>query len=358
MTTGSWGIYSVNHLKIFAPLYTFGKLPNALEVAREGYKAGRAGIDIARRNVAFNIIRAYWGVKLSKEINKLLKEGRERLKTARKKLMELLDKDSDEVEEVDRLKMKVYSAEFESRYEDAKKFAWSVENALKLALSLSRNINLQLDDRRFRPHRFNKPKMKTLLADCQKLRPEIKALNASVRARQAALRLRSRQFLPDLFFAGGFSYAYCSVCTDQSSPFAYDPYNYYGPWAMIGLRWKFEARNIFHRRKARAEYRRALTQVEMAREGLGFTLRKAYQEHESAARKLKISKGGFKGAQGWLIGQTINFNTGLTKLKNLLDALTAWFKHRLAYMKAIYEYNVSIATLMSAAGSAIPWPEK
>src|SRR5262249_13612864 len=58
------------------PLYTFGKLSHGSDAADEGLAAAQASVEASRADVALEGARAYYGLKLAREILIMLEEGR------------------------------------------------------------------------------------------------------------------------------------------------------------------------------------------------------------------------------------------------------------------------------------------
>ena len=69
-------------LDITQPLYTFGKIGHARTAARAGLDAQRALADEAAGDLAVDAARAYWGLKLARELGGMLDDGIEEIEKA------------------------------------------------------------------------------------------------------------------------------------------------------------------------------------------------------------------------------------------------------------------------------------
>ena len=73
------GLYGNAQLDITEPLYTFGKISHARAAARAGMAAQTALADEAAGDVAVDAARAYWGVKVARELGAMLDDGIEQI---------------------------------------------------------------------------------------------------------------------------------------------------------------------------------------------------------------------------------------------------------------------------------------
>jgi outer membrane protein TolC len=176
--------------------------------------------------------------------------------------------------------------------------------------------------------------------------------------RRALAGLARSFYYPDFFLAGQVGVARCNVCQDQTNPFVFDPFNLdlYGAAAGVRLTLDF-GQKIARARQADAELKKLELQAQRATEGIKLEVRKAWLEWRQAREQAAIVTKGRKSAQGWLFQASINFSTGLMKLRDLTDALASWFKFRLEELRSIFNYNVAVATLSQVIGrelTAVP----
>ncbi|MDB4958520.1 MAG: outer membrane protein, partial [Myxococcales bacterium] len=77
------GLYGSAQLDLTQPLYTFGKISHARSAARAGVSAQEALADEAAGDVAADAARAYWGLKLARELGGMLDDGIEEIEKAK-----------------------------------------------------------------------------------------------------------------------------------------------------------------------------------------------------------------------------------------------------------------------------------
>jgi outer membrane protein len=352
---GFGGVFQQHKLDIFLPIFTFGKISNAIRAAEAGVAAAEHGVDQAQAEVRRDVRKAYYSVKVASQVMRIIQEGWERIVDAEKKLEELLEKGSKKVEELDKNRLATFSAEVANRREEAIKFHELAIHALRTVVGLPPTSRVEVDAAPLELVRVAIPPLETLIEQALQARPEVKALAAGVKARRALADLNRSSYYPDFFVAGTVGIARCNVCTDQTNPFVYDPFNMDLYGAVLGVRLTLDyAQKVARVRQADAETRKLERKKEQAIAGIRLQVRDAYLEWRQAQRQAEITKKGRKAAQGWLFQITINFNTGFAEMRDLVDALGAWFKFRLEELRSVYNYNVAVANLAQAVGRDFP----
>jgi outer membrane protein TolC len=352
---GFAGIFQQHKVDIVIPVFTFGKLRNANKAADAGVAAAEHGVAKSRAEILRDVRKAYWSVKVAVEVLKVIQEGWGRIVSAEKKLEELLEKGSKEVEELDKNRLATFVAEVATRRQEAVKFDELSRYALRLVAGLPQTANVDADTAPLRIVQVSVPPQETLVETAVRERSEIKALNELVRVRQSLADLGRSNYYPDIFLAGTVGVARCNVCTDQVNPWVFDPFNVDLYGGALGIRLTLDyPQKIAKVRQAEAELRKIEAQRQRAIEGIRLEVRNAYLEWKQTKEQLATTTKGRKAAQGWLIQATINFETGLVKLRDLTDALGAWFKLRLEELRAVYNYNVAVANLSFAVGKDLP----
>jgi outer membrane protein TolC len=183
------------------------------------------------------------------------------------------------------------------------------------------------------------------------LRPEIRMLRAGVRLRYAKLKLERSQFWPDFLIVGTFGWAHSEAVDDQRNPFVKDEFNFLraGIGALLRLKLDFPI-DWFKTRRAKAELEETLLLEKYALQGIGLEIEKAWIEAKKAEERIKAAQKGQKAARAWLVSVSQGFAAGLTEIKDVTEALVAFFKTKLSYIKAIYDFNIASISLTFAVG--------
>jgi outer membrane protein TolC len=349
------GVFQQHKLEFVWPIFTFGKLRNAKRAAEAGVRAATHDVERARAEVLRDVRRAYWAVKVSSEALKVVDEGFERIAAAERKLDELLAKKAKDVSPLDKNRLATFAAEVSSRREEAIAFAALSKSALRVVSGLAESASVDVDVGPLAMVKAVVPPIDELIAGALADRPELKALGAVVDVRRSLSSLARSYYYPDFFLAGQVGVARCNVCADQTNPFVFDPFNLDLYGAALGIRLTLDIpQKIARVRQADAELRKLEAQRQRAVEGIRLEVRKAWLEWRQAKEQAALITKGRKSAQGWLFQAMINFSTGLMKLRDLTDALAAWFKFRLEELRSVFNYNVAVAALSQAVGRELP----
>ena len=111
------GVFGGAQLDVTQPLYTFGKIAHARAAARAGLAAQRALADEAAGDLVVDAARAYWGIKLARELGFMLEDGIDEIAKATARMDERTGKDAVSIQ--DRQRVAVLLAEAKAQRADA-----------------------------------------------------------------------------------------------------------------------------------------------------------------------------------------------------------------------------------------------
>lgn len=341
-------------LTILQPLYTFGKIRFAKKLARAGVRAGRLRVRVARDEIVRNVRRAYFGLKLTRELLFEIDEGMKHLRKASKRVDRELDKESGEADLVDRYRLRILMAEVEDQTLVAK-------NAERLALAALRALigrrapkNLDVDSA---PLGMVVAKVKPLnhyLKLARKHRAELKLLRVAMEASKAAVKLSISRFLPDFGLVMRLYAKASGSKDDPSSVYLSDQLHGVGFFVGIALKWDLN----FHLQyadlaKARAQLVATRHLREQASLGLELQIEQAHGQLETSYKRLKLIKKAKKAARSWLTTMSQRHTIGVADTKKLTDAVKAYFQVQLKLHQTVFEFNMAAAELSRAVGTDI-----
>jgi outer membrane protein TolC len=346
------GVYGRIELELGMPLYTFDKLGAAKRAALAGLSARKAQVKVAQHKVAADVAKAYWGLKLAREILHTVKEGQGHLVKAIKKVEADLDQDKGEVTESDRLRLKTAAAEVESRLHEAKK-GEELARVTLAALTGIRDRDFDVDEEVLEVIPGKTKSLTRYLELAHQNRPEVKALKAAGLARQAAVDLEKSRFYPDLLLVMMAGYGAASSVDDPDHGYYSDPFNFLSAGFGLAMRWKWDQVQQYGKyRVARAEAGETDAKRREALMGLKLEVRKAVLEQRESLDRLASRKKGSKAARSWLVATVQNLEAGLASPKDLVDSLVAYFQMHLKYLEAVYDVNVGWYELGRVTGVA------
>src|SRR5580692_5626044 len=316
------GAYSRTDVKLVQPIYDFGKISAGVSAAEAGVTVTTGREAGARADVELNVRKAYWGLKLARELRSMLEEGEGYLDSAQKKIDKQLADGSGNATVTDRLRLRTVRTEIEVRLLEAKRQEAVALSGLRALLNLDPGEDLDVDDADFEPLEVAAHPLAYYEEQARMSRPEVRTLEYAVKAKRALAKLENRKLYPDLVLIGQISFAYAPTIDSPQNAYANNPFNGYGGGVAAALRLPLD----FGPKLARGDRTRAeADEIEARRQealgGVGFEVSKAFLElSEAETRRVGVQKGENAGTPG-LAAFSQNFALGLADARDFSDAL-------------------------------------
>jgi outer membrane protein, multidrug efflux system len=348
------GIFTRTEFRLVQPLFTFGKLTAGRQAAREGVSASRSREAGQAAELALNVKRAYYGLKLARAVLETLNEGEERLQEAQNQIDKDLAEGTGSVTQTDRLRMRTVRAEVELRVLEAQKGADEARGGLRALIGPGAPHDIDVDSEPLEPVSVPERPLAHYEEQARLSRPEVRALDHLVASKQALADLERRKLYPDLVLLGSATLAYASSIDDPQNAFFNDPFNSRGAGVAAALRLPLD----LGVRTARAAQLRADAEETIHRRrealgGIGFEVERAHASLREATKRLAVVRAGEKAAKAWITAVSANFATGLAETKDFADALVASFQFRIRALQAIFDVNLAAASLARATGTEL-----
>jgi outer membrane protein TolC len=349
------GAYTRTDVKLVQPLWDFGKISAGVSAAEAGVVVTTGRQDGARADIDFNVRKAYWGLKLARELRDMLEEGQGYLDSAQKKIEKELANEDGSASVTDRLRLRTLRTEIEVRLLEAKRLEEVARSGLRALLGFEPQEDLDVDDEDFEPLEVPQRPLGYYEDQARQSRPEVRTLDYAVKAKRALALLEHRKMFPDLVLMGQISFAYAPTIDAPQNAFSNNPFNGYGGGIAAALRLPLD----FGPKLARSDRTRAdADEIEARREealgGVGFEVSKAYLELSEAGTRISEVNKGEKAGKAWVAAVTQNFAVGLADARDFSDALLQSFKMRTFALQAVYDLNVAVAALSRATGASVP----
>lgn len=333
------------------PLYTFGKIGGAVSAAKAGVEAGEAGVLAKEAEVRAQIRNLYWGLKLGDELLRVIEDARRQVDSAQVTVETKLDEGSDEVTQTDLFKIQVFRYEVEKRHREAVQKTALARRALAGAIGLDEGTPLVLADDAFSSIAFRVDSLETYLAMALRSRPELRQLDAGIRARSSLVGSASSDYYPQLFVGGQIRWNRAMDRADPRNPFVVNQTNFTRIGAVVGLNWNL---NFWQTRdKARvAEFEQAAleTQKPAVEAGIRLEVEKAWRELGTAAENVRESTEALKATDNWLRSEAQVFDLGVGEVKDFIEAFQANSTMRAEHAENIASFNTALAALGKAIG--------
>ena len=333
------------------PLWTFGKLPAARDAARAGIRAAVADRRRVRQQLRYDVRRAYFALQLALDLRQMLDEALPQIRQAAEQLETQLADGDEDVTEMDRFRMETAIAEIEARDADVARLEAGARAALAVLSDVREfripecpieAVDVELEERDHYTDRAHHD------------RPEVRMLEAAVRARQASLDFTEAGFFPDLALAYRFGTTYAPGITDQTNPFVIDQSNYTSISAGLVLRWSLDLwGNAYRVDRQAALLDDTRERSREAHRGIELEVASAYETARAARRQVETWGRGRRAARRWFITASQGRDVGVTETRDLVEAARAYLTARYSHLQAIHDFNGALANLERTSGTRV-----
>ncbi len=348
----SVGIFGRLDLAIYQPIYTFGKISHRRDAAAQGVEAQKLGREARTSEVILNVKELYYSTIVARQGEGAARSAGDFIQDARNRIERMIAAGSPNVDESDLFRLEAFEAEvlrFRARAESGSRLAYQ---ALKRAVGYPEDQNFRLD-RRELPAVENSglKSVEDYMRQALESRPELRQLEAGVKARESMLKAGRADLYPNFFAAAIGSFA--GAPERDRMPISYfgDPFNHAYMGVIVGSEWSFDF-GIKQGRlnKARAEYQEMLHKMEYARNNIPLQVMKYYEDIVEAEKSLNAYRKAVVAARRWVVASFANFDFGLGTAKDMFDAIDRYGKNEGEYLSSLLNYNVSKARLEHAVG--------
>jgi outer membrane protein, multidrug efflux system len=333
------------------PIYTFGKLTALEEAGAKGVEVGRALEVRARDEAQLQASQAYYGYQLAKNGQATVTEVVGLIDDAKKTLERLLIQESDQVTQMDLYKLDFYRQQAIARQQQATAGQRFATAAIRLLIGAKpeEKIELVKDELELpggAPDRFD-----AYLALAFENRPELRAIEAGIVAREREVFIRERLFYPDFGIAGFARWKWTTNSTRQLSPFAYDPYNDLSAGlAIVGhMTWDFPVK-LAQLEQSRGELDKLMAQRDLLKRAVRLETDKAYSDLIAAQLRAEAQTSAERQARRWATAAMAAFELGTSDSRELVGALTAVATAGVERAQAAHDVLVGWAVLTRAVG--------
>lgn len=328
------------------PLYTFGKYRAGKKAASAGITAAEYERDRTLARVVFDVRRAYFGTQLSLDLQAMITEGKDKLRTAVDKLRTRLEADDPRVKQTDYWRLTSALSEIESRESEALRLEASARAALEILSGIAPAVvpECPLESVESEVIELGDHVDRALAS-----RPEVHQLHAARSARDANLVVKRAGYLPDIVLALRASFARTPGITDIQNPYVIDRGNFAGAFAGLIAQWKLDFGGTHARVKAaKAEIESLKAKTAEAEQGIEIEVTALYEALQDAKRRLGSWTRSEKETRKWFVSAGQGYEVGTTSARQLVDAIEAYFSARSKRLMATAEYNLAIAGLEKA----------
>ena len=348
----SWSsVFTHTELQLIQPIYDFGKISAGIAAARAGVEVARDKEAGARADLELNVRKAYFGLKLAREILDTLDQGGGYVDEAQQKIEKDLSKGTGTSTVTDRLRLRTVHADLDARLLETKRLQSFARDGLRAILGTQAQGDIDVDDEEFEPPEVTKRPVSYYEDLARANRPEVKMLASAVKAKQALADLERRKAYPDLILIGGAVFARAQGVDNPQNAFLSHYYNSTTAGLAAGLRIPLDlGPKIARIQRTAHEAEETAYQQTAALSGILLEVHKAYGEVVEARDRVADMDKGQKAGKAWISAVAQNFAVGLAETRDFSDALVAFFTMRTRYLQAVYDLDIALSSLIRATG--------
>ncbi len=334
MDFSEWGFGLDSKVTFVQPIYTFGKWSTGMEMAKKRAELEIKKTEKLKQQIKFDLIRAYQALVMIHELEKITGYGKKQLNKAIKQLKKLDEEDSDDYNENDYFKLKIYEQKLLDGENELKANKEQIRFALINMLGIDENFSIK--DKKLKPYSFTESwDFKTMF--------EYKMLMNIIELSKLNLNLQTNYFTPDIFFWASWSIKTSTVAEKHSG---YDPYHSNVPAAGLGLRWNLDFMVL------KANYKIAKMQLLQNQNRIKILKKlsevknfKISSETKLLQKRIDVKRKISKESKRWFTGNAMDYYAGIGSSKTLLESLAAYQKSKIDLIRAIYNYNMKLSKL-------------
>ncbi len=337
-------------VQLTQPIFTWGRLDAARDAATAGVKAREMQVTDKLAELQVRIAQLFWGETLARKLLSVAADVEKALADVDKKLDEFLKSGEESVKPSDRYRLDVYKAALRKRKAEARKGMELAHGGLAATIGMApeevtlRELPLPLEP-------GDLPEAAPALEQAERQRPDLRALDQALAARDGEVRAAEGAMKPQLFIAGTFSWAYAPNRTPQFNPWVQDDFNHVGGGVALGLRQDLAFPLLFAQAgKARAERETLRRQ----RDGLARLVRQqveaAVAEVQAARERLLAAMAALTSGKAWFRSAGLDFEAGVGEPKDLLEAYAGYVELQVDQQQAAYDLVVTRARLEQVSG--------
>ncbi len=328
------------------PLYTFGKISNALEAAEKGVEVRRAEKDLSISGLRKEAASFYYSYVMSNDLRHVIELSLEKVSEAEEKLEQWLYEGKEGISQSDLIKLRIEKERLLAAL-DKVKATQSVLDAL-FEKVLGKGYSLKDEFMFLVEFPYT---LEDIQAHLLRSSPYQRLAVSGLGALEAMYKFEKSQFFPNIGIAGDYRIDYTSSVDDRGYPLPTSPYNGYGGEIGIGLEFNLNILDqVARMRKARAEWQAKMYEVSFAKETMLLELRRKYEDLEALASQVEHAKAAHKLAKGWMTTEMMNYEVGMFSTRDLVDAVKAFVESEYQLISAMYDYDMKVEEIINSVG--------
>ena len=364
-TFSNTNIGSLNGLQPFfhfdisgvVPLYTFGKIENAVRAAEAGERVSEWDMERARQQTRMDVRRSWYGLQFARDAKYLVGDALSRIDKGVQGIKDKIAKGDPTVGDVDRLRLETFRQDITSQALQAPKGEAYALAALRFMTGVETGFDVA-DEPLKRPDR-PLVGIAQYLEAARVLRPDVNMARSGVAARRALVDFNRGKLFPDFGLGLGASYYITPSADLQNNLWSNgdNNLNHFYWYAVLGFKWNLDILPQAARtRQAEAQLEETRAVERLALGNAEFEVEKAYADAVEAKGREETWDKAEHLAKQWITIVQDHVDLGTWDETKLLEPLKAYGNARVAHLTALMDLNVTMSNLAMVSGwdSAAP----
>ena len=299
----------------------------------------------------------YYNYLLALEMKRVAGDAQKQVDKAYDQLEEALDEDEPTVSQTDLLNLKAKMHTVKEGVIEADLGMKRVMLMIRFVLGLSEEDPFVTEDSVLAMRTETMPTEEQVRELTIKHNPELKQLDAGLRAKRLQMDLAEAKLAPEFFVMGEFEYVKSWAGNRnvlQKSAFAQDAVNKISGLIGIGLRYRLNFWKTWEEfRQARTDYRGLRLKESYATDGLVSKAIEQYYQVVAAKGKLDALRESLRATEALLKDAAMKYDLDKSQTGTLVSAYTQNITMQKDYYFAVCRYNVEFAGLVAKMGLSI-----
>lgn len=340
------------------PLWTWGRLKAATDAAAAGAEARKFLVDDTANAIRTRVLQLVMGIRLATRLLAIGADVQNALKEADARVQKSLKANDGEITPEDRYRIEIFRSQLTQRLADGERALQVARVGLAATLALEPQ-QLQLrDDPLPDTAQIRAPDLPTALADAERMRPDLKALDRGIVAKEADVRASRAELFPQLGLVGQFAYSRAAGRDTITNPYVGDYFNALTIGAALAIRQNLSFWTVITRtNKKDAELETLRKQRAGAVRAIRVEVETAAADLNAAITKREASAKAVAAGRSWFRSATLNFGVGVADGRDLIDAYRGYAEAQYGDAQAIFDLLSAQARLEQVTGRVPPLPE-
>jgi len=355
---GDLGPFIRVEVNALQPIFTWGRIQAANDAADAGARARKFLVDDTENAIRTRVVQLVMGIRLTTRLLAIGGDVQNALKEADIRVQKSLKANDGEISPEDRYRIEIFRSQLTQRLADG-------ERALRVArVGLAATLAMEPDQLQLRDDplpdtsKIRPPDLALALTEAEQQRPDLKALDNGIQAKEADLKASRAELFPQVGIVAQFAWSRAPGRDTITNPYIGDYFNALTIGGALGIKQDLSFWTIITRtNKKQAELDTLRRQRAGAVRGIRVEVETAVADLNAAITKREASAKAVAAGRSWFRSATLNFGVGVGDGRDLIDAYRGYAEAQYGDAQATFDLLAAQSRLEQVTGRVPPTPE-